>query len=188
MEHFNRLQQKLWQKVEPRPGMKLSLSTLAETQTTHRKKKAITTQNVQTNPFILPPYNTNATVTLFYVVTLAVCFLRLPVKTSSLSDHVSKVTANNGALSKQIYAKVWTDNGGSQRLVFIKPHSCSPYPQPLCTQSNLCHSVPQTNKCCLCFSLTPLFCLYKYFFFYGTDAFLFSFQTNCTVSFLSLEQ
>lgn len=132
--------------------------------------------------------NRNATMTLFYVVTLAVCFLRLPVKTSSLSDHASKVTANNGALSKQIYAKVWTDNGGSQRLVFIKPHSCSPYPQPLCTQSNLCHSVPQTNKCCLCFSLTPLFCPYKYFFFYGTDAFLFSFQPNCTVSFLSLEQ
>lgn len=126
--------------------------------------------------------NRNATMTLFYVVTLAVCFLRLPVKTSSLSDQASKVTANNGALSKQIYAKVWTDNGGYQRLVFIKPHSCSPYPQPLCTQSNLCHSVPQTNKCCLCFSLTPLFCLYKYFS--SMAQMLFCLVSNQTAQFL----
>lgn len=56
--------------------------------------------------------------------------------------------------------KVWIDNGGSQHLIFMKPHSCSP--SPPCTII-FCRSVPQTNKQCLCFSLTPLFCFYKDF-------------------------
>lgn len=56
--------------------------------------------------------------------------------------------------------KVWIDNGGSQHLIFMKPHSCSP--SPPCTII-FCRSLSQTNKQCLCFSLTPLFCFYKDF-------------------------
>lgn len=56
--------------------------------------------------------------------------------------------------------KVWIDNGGSQHLIFMKPHSCSR--SPPCTII-FCCSVPQTNKQCLCFCLTPLFCFYKDF-------------------------
>lgn len=87
--------------------MKLSLSTLAETQTTHRKTVSPHKMLRQIHSFWLPTTetrNTGSTMTLFYVVTLSQ-LLCLVVKASSLSDHTSKVTANNGALSKQIHAQ-----------------------------------------------------------------------------------
>ena len=72
VQRFNRLQQKLWQKVVPRPGMKLSLSTLAKAQTTHRKTVSPHKMWRQIHSFCLP-YNSNSssTMTLFYLMTLS---------------------------------------------------------------------------------------------------------------------
>lgn len=87
--------------------MKLSLSTLAEAQTTHRKTVSPRKMRRQIHSFCLPTTatpNTGSTMTLFYLMTLCL-FLCFPVKTSSLSDHTSKVMANNGALSKLIHAQ-----------------------------------------------------------------------------------
>lgn len=163
VQRFNRLQQKLWQKVEPRPGMKLSLSTLAEAQTTHRKTVSRHKKWRQIHSFCLlttATPNTGCTMTLFYLMSLSVCFSVCPWKhphylTTQARWWQIMVLCQNWSMPK-----VWTDNGGSQCLIFIKPHSC---PLPFCTQSNLYHSVPQTNKHCLCFSLTPLFCVDKDF-------------------------
>lgn len=82
--------------------MKLSLSTLAKAPN-NPQKNCITTQNVETNPFILLQHWLHNDIVLFDD-SLSL-FLCLSVKTSSLSDHTSKVTANNGALSKLIHAQ-----------------------------------------------------------------------------------
>lgn len=131
VQRFNRLQQKLWQKVEPRPGMKLSLSTLAEAQTTHRKTVSPHKTRRQIHSFCLPTTatpNTGSTMTLFHLMTLSVCV------SVSLWKHPHYLTT--WARWRRIMAlcqnwsmpKVWIDNGGSQCVVFIKPHSCSPSP------------------------------------------------------------
>lgn len=143
-QRFNGLQQTLWQKAEPRPGMKVSLSTLAEAQTSHRKTVSPHKTWRQIHLFSTP--NTGSTVTSCSLMTLSVCFSVCSWKhphyqTTRARWRQIMVLCQNWSMPK-----VWTDNGG--------PHSCSP---SLCTQSNLHHSVPRTDKHCLCFSLTPLF-------------------------------
>lgn len=86
-------------------------------------------------------------------------FLCLLVKTSSLFDHTSKVTANNGALSKPIHAQGmdW------QWRISVSRHCRDTQLPPLPTPSvhNQTSAIQrQTNKRRFCFSSKPLFCLH----------------------------
>lgn len=90
---------------------------------------------------------------LLHAVALSVCLWTRPhYSTMRARWRQRMVLCQNGSM-----AKVWTHNGGAQSLVSVKPHSCPPHR----TLSNLCHSQTQTNKCSLCFSLTPLLRLHK---------------------------
>lgn len=113
VQDYNKFQSKLWQKFEPRLVTKLSMSTLAKAkakamQGRGKKIESNVSHNVETNPFILPSCNKNSKQWRhndIVSLTLSVCFTVIRMKTSSLSDHTSKVTANNGALSKLIHAQ-----------------------------------------------------------------------------------
>lgn len=163
-------QDKCWQKVEPRPGIKPSLSTLTETQTNHRKTVTHALA-AETNPFILPSYNQNSEHWLYN--DSALCwnspslFICLLVKTSSLFDHTSKVTANNGALSKPIHAQ----GVDSQWWISVSCHCRDtqlPLPPPRYTIKPLPFSGKLINHV---FVSAPNHC---FVFIFGIDTCLFS--------------
>lgn len=134
--------------------VKTELSTLAEKQTTHRIKLHHNTKCWDKS--IHSAFQSH------WLYSDAVCdlfslFLCLLVKTSSLFDHTNKVAENNGALSEPRY---WLT---MEELSFLSLWSHTAVFPPLRTQSNLCHSVAQTNKRCLCFSFTPLLFLPEVF-------------------------
>lgn len=78
--------------------------------------------------------------TLFYLMTLSVCFSVSPWKQPHYLTRRARWQQIMVLCQNWCMPKVWTDKRGAQCLVFVKPHSCSPSPlHTIKTSAIQCH-------------------------------------------------